>query len=368
MIGRRTIINLIAFMSAAVLLVVLGITTLVVQPHGGAHLTLDFENVSGINVRNDVTMRGVPVGHVTAVSITPSGFARLGVELQPGVQVPTGTKAAILRRSPIGDITLELTPGTGPPLPDGARIGLQDTTPPPDPELTIEVLARVLHSVPSEDLGTLVHELAVGLNGRGEDLATLSEVGADLPEQILQVKAQLESLIRHGPQVTGTFADNADALADDLVQTALLADILRDRRYDLVALSRNGADFAQVANDLLGGEKANLACLLRSFGTLNATLAAPDHRDDLETTLELNHYFFDGVEQLVMIGKDSLAWFRVQLLPPQAPPGREYPRRRPPPDIYPGNACHSRYGDGVGPVTQPDGFYVAPGSEVHPGR
>ena len=65
----------------------------------------------------------------------------------------------------------------------------------------------------------------------------------------LQVQQQLHDLIVTGPKVTGVFADNANTLADDISQTAALADILRDRRHDLVSLSKNGAAFANVAND-----------------------------------------------------------------------------------------------------------------------
>jgi virulence factor Mce-like protein len=272
-----------------------------------------------------------------------------------------------MRRSPIGDLVLNIIPGHGTALPDGAMISTRYTTPPPDAEKTIEALARVLHAVPSQDLGSLVNTLAIALNGRGQDLASLAESTADLPTRILQVRDQLRSLIENGPSVTGVLAQNADALANDVAQTALLAEILRDRRYDLLALERNGARFSQVANDIVGSQKANLACLINDLGTVNATIAEPKHLRDLESTLDLNHYFFDAVWQSVQPGRDGLDWFRVHLLPPQQPPGQQYPRPRPPPSIYPGLPCVNRYGRGVAGVNQRV-FFVATGSHVIFGR
>jgi len=367
MITRRIILNLIVFLGLSFLLVYTAGTQLVFQKGGGRTLALDFTDAAGLAPRNDVTMRGVPVGAVHSVTLTPQGVARVVVTLQPGITVPAGTKAEITRRSPIGDLTLELTPGTGATLPNGALIHLADTTPPPDPEKTIADLAMLLHAVPSQDLGSLVSTLATALRGRGQDLATLSVATADLPERILQVRAELESLIVNGPKVADVFAQNAGSFADDLSQTAALADILRDRRYDLVKLSTNGAAFAQVANQILASQKPNIACLITDFGTVNATLAQPNNLANLETTLELNHYFFDAVWQSVQPGKDGLDWFRVHMLPAQQPAGQAYNPMRPPPDVYGGDACRSIYGPGVGPGTQPGPVWLATGSKLHRG-
>src|SRR5436309_2741701 len=149
MYGRRTAVNVVAFLIVSALLIFLGATHLVFSRGGGRTLSMDFSDASGLAPRNDVTMRGVPVGAVRSVVLTRSGLARVTVILQPGVTAPAGTKAEISRRSAIGDITLNLTPGDGPPLPDGARLALADTVSPPDAEKTIEELARVLHAVPS---------------------------------------------------------------------------------------------------------------------------------------------------------------------------------------------------------------------------
>jgi len=302
---------------------------------------------------------------VSNVTLTPQGVARVDVALEPGTTVPAGTKAYITRRSPIGDLTLELTPGTGAPLADGATIGMGDTNPPPDPQQVITDLARVLHSVPSQDLATVVGTLAQALQGRGQDLASLAETNADLPQKILAVRSELQQLITTSPAVLGVFADNRQALADDISQTALLADILRDRRYDLVKLFGNGTTFATVANSILAKEKPNLSCLIADLGRFNATLAEPQHLADLKSTLDLNHYFFDAVWQSVQRStSDGNNWFRVHMLPLTQPPAQQYQPPRAAPNVYPGQACRSIYGSGVGHVTQPGPVWLAYGSRI----
>src|SRR5205807_10613587 len=122
-------------------------------------------------------VRGVPSGAISDVALNKNGTSTLTITLDPNIEVTEGSTAAITRRSPIGDLVVDITPAKGPTMPDGGTIPLKDTTQPPDPERTIEVLDRIFGAIPSRYLHTLVHQLAVAVAGRGRDLATLSVVG-----------------------------------------------------------------------------------------------------------------------------------------------------------------------------------------------
>lgn len=367
-VSKRVYLNIIAFLIASFLLVFLGAKNLVLTQPSASSLSARFSDASGLLPRNDVTMRGIVVGSVKEVVLADDGNVKVLMGLDPDVEVPEGTTAEIVRRSPIGELTLELTPGEGEPLPNQAVISLEDTRPPPDVSVTIETLADVLHEVPSEQLDTVVTELADAVRGRGKDLARLSEAGAALPERILEVRDTLEALINDGPKVTGVFADNADVLADDITQTRILAEILRDNRFELVDLSRNGAVFLEVAGGLIADEKANLSCLVSDFADVNETLAKPVNLGHLAGTLDKNHFFFGAVNTLVQVGADKATWFRVQLVPPAQPHGRSYQPHREPPDVFSADACRSPFGNGVGPASQPDRVKLAPDSKLHSGR
>jgi virulence factor Mce-like protein len=369
MITKRTIVNVIVFGGMTFLLVFIGLTKYVLGAGGAKEIGVTFSNAQGLTERDDVTMRGVPSGHIGTVTLNPDGTSKVMLEMDAGVEVPEGSIAAISRRSPIGDLVVDITPGKGEPLPNGGTIPIGDTIQPPDPERTIQVLDRVFGAIPGQDLKTLVHELALALDHRGPDLASLSVSGAKLPAKILQVKAQLESLIQEGPKVLDTLAANSSTLADDLTKTAALAAILRDRRFDLVSLSQHGAKFAEIANELLASEKPNLACLLGDFARVNSVLATPQAMRNLVDTLDLNHYFFGAVRISVAPAKHNpYRWFRVFFLTPQQPSGTEYAKHVPAPDVYGADACRSMYGNGVGPATQNPLPHLLPTSKLHPGH
>jgi phospholipid/cholesterol/gamma-HCH transport system substrate-binding protein len=367
MLTRRTVINGIVFLLVSTGLIAFGATRFLFAPASGRTLTIATTDAGGVLPRSDVTVRGVPSGAVRSVRLNPDGTADVFVALDPGVTVTQGTRAEITRRSPIGDITINLIPGDGAPLPDGGHIPIGDTIPLPGGERTVEVLAQLLEAVPPDRLDTLVHELHLALDGRGEDLGTLATSGADLAERIARVRKQLRSLIVHGSETLDVLADNAPVLGDDIAETAVLADILRDRRFDLVDLSREGADFAEVLGELLSLQKANLACLINDFGKVNQTLIEPEHLKDLKDTLRYNHFFFDGVNQAVRGGKDGFDWFRVHFLNLTGNATDHMPNR-PAPDVFGGHACRSRFGPGVGPGTQAYDPPLWPGSELHRGR
>lgn len=365
---KRTFVNFIAFLVISAFLLYFGITRFLIPQDEGRAVTMTVSDAAGLLPRNDVTVRGVPSGAVEEVHLNGDGTAEVTLRLEPDVVVTEGTVAEITRRSPIGDITVNLVPGEGPPLPDGGHIPMEDTVIPPNPVETIQVLAATLAAVDPEDLETLVTELAAALRGRGGDLGRLSESGADLPERILLVKAQLESLIKTGPEVLDVLTENRAVLADDITQTAALADILRDRRFDLVELMRNGADFSEVMNAVITKDKANLSCLVNDFADINDVMADAENLQNLREVLDLNHYFFGAVDLVVKQSpSDDLDWFRVHFLSPVGA-AQQYPQQRPPNDIYPGQGCHSKFGPGVGPAQQPHKPYVAPGSKIHPGK
>lgn len=356
----RTPINVATFMIAAVVLIIFGIQNFILTQKEGPKLAAEFSDATGLADRNDVTMRGLVVGTVDGVRLTETGVM-VNMTLNPNTTVPGGTKAVIVRRSPIGELTVELEPGEGPPLKDGAVIAREDTRPPPDVSTTLEVLANVLEAVPSDDLTTVLAELDKAVDNRSSDLARFSEDAADLPERLLEIEGTLKNLIETGPELTGVFADNAEVFADDLRQTALLADLLRDNRFELVDLNKQGARFLDVADDLIAAEKPNLACFIRDAGRFNMALVK--RIDKVAKAIDTNHFFFDAVEQAVQKDKFGDTWFRVQVQPHTEPSGRQYVPKRAAPDVFPGKGCSSIYGEGVGPSRQ-GSIPLAPDSQL----
>ena len=119
------------------------------------------------------------------------------------------------------------------------------------------------------------------------------------------------------------------------------------------------------SGELLASEKPNIACTLGDFAHVNAVLATPQAIKNLVDTLDLNHFFFGGVEKLVAPSSTNpYKWFRVFFLPPQQPPARQYAKRKPVPNVYGADACRSMYGNGVGPARQNPAPKLLTGSKV----
>ena len=133
MITKRTLTNVVVFLALSTLLVFLGLTKFVFSGANGQHINAVFSDAQGLLQRDDVTMRGVPSGSVGDVTLNKDGTSTVQINLDPGVAVPQGSIATISRRSPIGDLVIDITPGHGTAMSDNATIPLQDTVQPPDP-------------------------------------------------------------------------------------------------------------------------------------------------------------------------------------------------------------------------------------------
>src|SRR5207245_6323377 len=120
-----------------------GTTKYVFNAASGRQVKVVVADAQGLLPRDDVTVRGVPSGGIANVAMNGNGTSTITINLDPGIEVTRGSIAAITRRSPIGDLVVDITPGHGPILPSGGAIPMKDTVQPPDPERTIQVLDRV---------------------------------------------------------------------------------------------------------------------------------------------------------------------------------------------------------------------------------
>ncbi|MEO7077765.1 MAG: MlaD family protein, partial [Rhodococcus sp. (in: high G+C Gram-positive bacteria)] len=177
--SRLVKFQLIAF----VLVAVLGVLYV-----GGKYVRLDnllgfgqysvnaqFADSGGIFKNAEVTYRGVPVGTVGALSLTSDG---INVELllnDGGPSIPSSAKAVVANRSAIGEQYVDLQPTSdeGPYLEDGSIITEANTATPVPVEEVLASTDRLVSSVPTKNLTTVVKELGTAFNGKGDDLQLL---------------------------------------------------------------------------------------------------------------------------------------------------------------------------------------------------
>ena len=383
MISRRTIINLGVFFGLSALLIVYGFVSLVHNPLASERRVLAvLPDTGGLKPGFTVTMRGVPVGAVRSLKLTQTGVL-VTVGLQSGQTVPSDVAARVVRANPLGEQQLELVPeqgGSASPLPDGATVPAALDPVPPAVGDVVDAANRLFDTIPTKDLSTLIHEAAVALDGRSEDLRSIIESITTISQVQLQYQDAFTSLLNNAPPVLDTVTAVGPQLRQALANTVVLTDILARRSPDLVHLLQSGSALGSLGTDLLDGSGPNLSCLLSDLANVTVNVAAPANLANLDRGLLLNQYFFGPIDHIGAIGPlKSLAsagsparsdqqWLRTRLVFPLGQPAAVAfipPRHLPP--TKPGGACLSVLGAGVGPATQanaeppgPAGYVVAP--------
>jgi phospholipid/cholesterol/gamma-HCH transport system substrate-binding protein len=83
---------------------------------GGFALVATFDEIGGLKPRAPVTISGVSVGQVKSIALDPTLRARVVMDLDPGLELPADTSAAILTSGLLGDQFIALEPGAEPEL------------------------------------------------------------------------------------------------------------------------------------------------------------------------------------------------------------------------------------------------------------
>ncbi|HVN38763.1 MAG TPA: outer membrane lipid asymmetry maintenance protein MlaD [Myxococcota bacterium] len=78
---------------------------------GGLRLYATFDEIGGLKTRAPVEIAGVTVGQVVTIGLDPSMRARVTIDVDPSLKLPTDTSAGIRTSGLLGDQFIELEPG-----------------------------------------------------------------------------------------------------------------------------------------------------------------------------------------------------------------------------------------------------------------
>lgn len=296
---------------------------------GGYTIRVAMPESGGLFVNSEATYRGVAVGRVTAIDLTDEGIeARVHVD-QDAPQIPSDTKAVVANRSAVGEQYIDLQPVTdsGPYLADGSVIPRHRTELPPPPESLLVNLDRLVTSVPTDSLRTVVDEVGTAFNGTGDDLQRLLDNSGRLIQTADQHLPQTTGLLDAGNRVLATQQEqdaNIRAMSTGLRE---IAGQLKESDGDLRTVLRDAPKASNEVNALLR-DSAN------DFGLVTANLL---------TTSEVFKVRTDAVEQLLVtlpvvsafthnLSPDDTGHLAVVLNfgnPPNCQKGYEVTERRP---------------------------------------
>ena len=179
-----------------------------VTPFDSAYqVTIQLPESGGLLPNQDVTLRGVPIGRVQSLAVTPEGVAAVAT-VRSDVKIPTASPVRVSGLSPAGEQYIEFVPDsdTGPYLHDGSVIAQSKTS---VPVSLADVLAHadgMLKQVDPAKLELVKKELSLTNQGP-QKLANIIDGGTFLLSTLDSVLPETTSVLKTSRIVLTTAAD-----------------------------------------------------------------------------------------------------------------------------------------------------------------
>ena len=336
--NRRVLINLTFFVGVFVLMLYWAVNNIITLDVVERPYTIygEFEQTAGVSPDSEVTYLGVNYGRVSSVE-REDGGVRIAMKIHRDKHIPAGSTARIFRKSAIGEPYIDFFPPDpyveGDVIEEGETV--EDTTVPLEFSELLRSAGALVGSIDPEAAGSLVHELALALDGRGQDLRDLTTSFDTLAATFASRTEQLDRLAENNTRLTRVLADHRLSIGDSLENLRAVGESLRAARGDLELLLRDGPQFLQRTADLVADQKQNLDCLLTDLAPVLRTAASDARVADLATLLRDGPTGFGLIFSAIDREADG-PWIRVRLLlpiqtlpAPEAPHYPDYPRALP---------------------------------------
>jgi phospholipid/cholesterol/gamma-HCH transport system substrate-binding protein len=308
MISRRTKIQLVIFV----------VITLVGVSYVGAHyarldriffddtytVVAHYEESGGIFAGAEVDWRGVAVGRVEKLEVSPTGVdVHLSIEKKFD-KIPADTLALVNNRSAVGEQYVDLEPkvDAGPFLTEGTEIPVEDTRTPIQTQKFLTDISDTVESVNKRSLITVTHEFGEAFDGTGESLARIIDSSNSFIEMANDNFDVTTALIKDSNTVLQTQADSASAIRSFAKNLALFSGSLAGSDKDLRAVIESGSATANQLRSFLEDNKVELASLVNNLVTTGEVVVK--HIDGVEQILVLYPYVVRG--GFTVVSKDPV--------------------------------------------------------------
>lgn len=264
----------------------------------------------------DVQFRGVTIGEVGSIRLVDRR-ARIELDIEDGFEVARSAVATVRPKTLFGEKYVELTypdGRSGPPMRDGDRLRRAETA--TEVEDLIAGSVPLFERVDPQALATVVHELAEGVRGQGERIASALESGARVATLLADtIAAQQRAL-----EAWARFQEELAPLGPDLNALSAASNralpVLNRAEDDFAAALRSVRPLADDLADLFSVYRPDIDALVVDGDNILRMLVA--QRDDVSETIHgLYRYTFKFGEGL---GPDTLpdgtkvVYFKVFLL------------------------------------------------------
>jgi virulence factor Mce-like protein len=284
-------------------------------------VTADFAASGGVYTNQEVTYRGVVIGKVGALELNegvsgdePGVDVELLIDEEWEGRIPENVMARVQNKSAVGEQFVNLTPisAGGGMLEDGDEIARENTELPVDFQALLRSLDTVLADIPPDQVNRLVTNLASGIGGRGDDLASILRSLRDLSTAFAKAAPEQQRLLDNATVAGSEFLRTKDEFTAAMQASDDVLEGLGDEPEELAAFFRANDRIAREGSALLARHGGNLKDGIAGLADL--VEFQNDNKDDVIQSLEYVPQFLHAVED------SAIRW--------ENPDGREFWRIR----------------------------------------
>ena len=250
----------------------------------GYHVTLKLPDSGGVFVNSEVAYRGVTVGRVGAMTLTPHGIdVRLDID-SGGPDIPSALHAQVANRSAVGEQFVDLLPDreSGPYLEDGSVITQDRTSLPATPDSVLTHLDGLVASVHPESLKTVVDETYDAFAGSGPQLQKLLDSTSSLTATATQYVPDTKGLLANSRTVFATQERQAQNITDFASGLKTIAGQLKSSDPAVRKVIDEAPQLSRQISDVLATSGTDLGVLFaNSLTTAQVTSMRKDAIEEL---------------------------------------------------------------------------------------
>ena len=304
-------------------------------------LVLYADAASGVGSNAEVAYLGVHYGRVDSVELTDGGV-ELHLKIDRDRQIPVGSTPRIFRKSAIGEPYIDFQPPADFDADDAEYYQDDDEVLDPNGERLLAAVplefsellrtaSELIGHIEPEQAASLLSELAIALEGRGDDLARFTTSADRLTATFAERTEAIDRLTENNTRLTSVLTEHRGSLGSTITDLSLLAQSLRASAGDTQVLLDRGTALLTVTADLLEDSRPALDCLLDDLVPVMQAGAEPDRLAGLVHYLQTGPTGYGLLASTVDHEADG-PWVRVNLeIDITSPPDQYVPALELPP-------------------------------------
>jgi phospholipid/cholesterol/gamma-HCH transport system substrate-binding protein len=253
---------------------------------GHYRITLNLPASGGLYRNGNVTYRGVEVGRVDDVRLSPSGVDAV-LSLNSDTKIPADVVAQVHSQTAVGEQFVELIPrsGSGPSLKNGDVMPEDRTTLPPDINAILTATNRGLQAIPHDDLKTAIDESYTAVGGLGPEISRIVNGSTTLAADARHNLDALTTVIDQSKPILGTQTDTSGSIQNLAANLADISGQLKTQDQAFKGVLDKGPAALDEGRQLLDRLKPSLPVMLANLVSLEQV--AITYQPSLEQLLVL---------------------------------------------------------------------------------